>query len=429
MTNYKSYIYQSISIIFSFFNVRLMLNFLGDLDYANWILVFSVAGIIYSFDFGVGNSVRNQLARSIAKKSKVQMKSILIFRYYKLISILAVSLCALTIFFGLLAFSFGWFQKITIDVYIIVSIMIFMDLITRAHHPIFAGLQSPQTTNLSIAISQMLVTIVLFAFLIPNAEEMTDKLLIASILVFGSSVLVNGLMFVRLNKLIPIQYVISGKGVNKYLHSQTTYKMICRGLPFFIVQIQFSLLGQLPIYYIYKFFDARQVLEVSIAEKIFSPIIIVATVVMYPFWSSYTVMMRRGELSRVHGLIVRQEIIFLVIFIFGLAGCGLFYEEIIRIWLGREVESLIYAYFAILKISSVSFNSIYSYYMNGMGKLRPQMYCYGIGLLLGLPIMYFGSISNNIYICLSVAPFVLFFTGLIQRYQIFNKDLKKLRMA
>jgi hypothetical protein len=109
-----------------------------------------------------------------------------------------------------------------------------------------------------------------------------------------------------------------------------------------------------------------------------------------------------------------------------LIGCGLFYEEIIRVWLGREVESLIFAFFAILKIFSILFNSIYSYFMNGTGKLKPQIYSYCLGLLIGVPIIYYGAIAKNIYICLSVTPLVLIITAIFQRHQVYNKELLRL---
>jgi hypothetical protein len=178
-------------------------------------------------------------------------------------------------------------------------------------------------------------------------------------------------------------------------------------------------LGQIPLYFIYQIFPTELIVEMAIADKVYAPFIVVATIIMYPFWSGYTLLMHRGESGRIRKLLRRQEylsmiclpILFLSI---------VFYDELVQLWLNRTIENSIFSVFALLKVFSIFLNSIYSYFMNAVGKLRPQLYVYSIGLLVALPIIYFGSEYQNIYVCLFVTPTVLLVSALTQRHYVFN---------
>jgi len=418
MANFRSYIFQFISVFFSFLNVKLMLDFLGDEDYSTWLVIFSIAGLIYALDFGVGSSVRNQLARLIAKCGSPAAQARLVLTYYKLILIFVVGFCILAIGVGTLAYAAGWMQKLNTSTIVVLTFLILIDFVTRAHHPVFAGLQQPHSTNFALASTQALVFLGLYLLLIPNAGSVDDKLGAVATLVFVGSIAVNTLMLVRLNYVIPFFAVIRTAS-SFALRSRQGVIHLQRGLPFFLLQIEFAILGQMALYFIYANFPNELVVEMAIADKVFAPFIILATIIMYPFWSGYTLLIHRGETVRAFKLLRRQEyfsLLGLVLLIFSI----MFYDRIVMLWLDRTTETFVFAFFSALKVFSIFLNSIYSYFMNGVGKLRPQLYVYSIGLLIALPIFYIGSIYQNIYVCLSVTPIVLLVSALTQRYFVFN---------
>lgn len=423
MTNAKSYIFQLISVIFSFVNVKMTLDFLGDEGYSTWLVIFSIAGLIYALDFGIGSSVRNRLARLVAQQATPKTKAKLVFTYYQIISIIAIGFCLIAIGLGALAHQFGWMGYFGIRTIAALTVLIFADFTARAHHPVFAGLQQPHSTNFALATIQLFIFSTLFLVLIPKSDTIDPKIWTFSIVVFGGSIAINTLMLLRLNHLVPIFAVVFTSNLTaiKFRHFLIHLR---KGLPFFLVQFEFAFLGQVSLYFIYSNFPNEVVVQMAIADKVFAPFIILATILMYPFWSGYTLLMHRGEADRTLKLLQRQEYIALVCFPLLFLGI-VFYDDVVRLWLDRPVESFVFAIFAVLKVFSIFLNSIYSYFMNGVGKLRPQLCVYSIGLLAAVPILYLSSLYQNIYLSLSVTPAVFLVSAVTQRYFVFNVILTR----
>lgn len=423
MTNAKSYIFQFISVLFSFVNVKLTLDFLGDEGYSTWLVIFSIAGLIYALDFGIGSSVRNRLARLVAQQATPKTKAKLVFTYYQIISVIAIGFCLVAIGLGALAHQFGWMEYFGMRTIAALTVLIFADFTTRAHHSVFAGLQQPHSTNFALASIQLFIFLTLFLVLIPKSDAIDPKIWTFSLVVFGGSIAINTLMLLRLNHLVPIFAVVLASNVTaiKFRHFLIHLR---KGLPFFLVQFEFAFLGQVSLYFIYSNFPNEVVVQMAIADKVFAPFIILATIMMYPFWSGYTLLMHRGESDRARKLLQRQEFIALVCFPLLFLGI-LFYDDVVRLWLDRPVESFVFAIFAVLKVFSIFLNSIYSYFMNGVGKLRPQLCVYSIGLLAAVPILYLSSLYQNIYLSLSVTPTVFLVSAVTQRYFVFNVILTR----
>ena len=418
MLNIKSYLFQFISIFFSFLNVKLFVDFLGDEYYPSWLVIFSLAGLIYTLDFGIGSGVRNQLARLVAKNASPKARANVVFTYYKFIIVLALGFWLAALAVGLFARTHGWLTMMQPRLIVVMTILVFIDFVARAHHPVFAGLQNPQITNISLAITQSLIFFSVYFFLIPNGAAIINKLWAIILIVFGVSIVVNFSMLLRLNSLVPL-YVAAVPDTFLTFSPRLFEIYLKRGLPFFALQIEFLVLTQISLYFIYARFPNQLVVEMGIADKVFSPLLILATVIMYPFWSGYTLLMHRGEFSRIRRLLQRQELLLLVFF--ALLWLSLrFYDDLVSLWLNRPVHAPFFAFFAAAKVFAVFLNSIYSYFLNAIGKLAPQLYVYGIGLIVSVPLLYFFARDDNIYLSLCVAPLILMLSAVTQRRYIFN---------
>ena len=418
MANIKSYIFQLISVLLSFLNVKLTLDFLGDEGYALWLVVLSIAGLIYALDLGIGSNVRNRLARLLAQHATPKIRAKLVVIYYQIILVIAVCFCLVAVGIVAIAYQFGWIEYLSVWTIVCLTVLIFIDFVTRAHHPVFAGLQQPHSTNFALASVQLFIFLTLFLNLLPDSGTSEQKIFVFSIVVFGGSVVINTTMFLRLNHLVPL-FALAFASNLRAIRIRHLLIHLRKGLPFFLVQFEFALLGQISLYFIYAHFPNEVVVQMSIADKVFAPFIILATIIMYPFWSGYTLLMHRGEYDRCRRLLHRQENFALVCFPL-LFLCIVFYDDVVRLWLGRPIESFVFAIFAVLKVFSIFLNSIYSYFMNGVGKLRPQLCVYSVGLLASVPILYFSSLYQNIYLSLSVTPAIYLLSAATQRYFVFN---------
>lgn len=419
LTNIKSYVFQLISVSVSFLNIRLFLEYLGEDDYATWLVVFSVSGLIFALDFGVGSSVRNQLARSLAKNSKSAVKARIILNYYKLICGLGVLFFLLGLLALMSASSLGYLDATKFTFVLFSIFLICTDFVSRAHHHIFAGLQQPQLTNLSLVGVQIFIFISISILLEERIEVFESSLITTAFVAFGGSVFVNALMFFRLCALVPIlkTSIFRDSGLPAAVIN------FRRGFPFFVLQIQFAIISQIPLYFIYANFETDLVVEMAIADKVFSPFIILATVLMYPFWSTYTLLMSRKEAGRCRKYLKNQEIVAVLLLPALIAGL-LIYEDFVKVWLERDVAIIEFAIFSAIKVFAIFWNSIYSYFMNGVGILRPQVVVYATGLIIAFPLLYLASTNNNIYLCLSVTPAILAASAIYQRHIIFKSILR-----
>ena len=419
----KSYVYQMLSVGISAINVKLCLKLFGDSGYSGWVLLLSLINICYALDLGAGSAIRNALAKGFSEKNTLLSQAGMVVSYYKQVAVLALILFAIIFLIGGFKYIFGWYISFSFFEYSTVLALVFIDFILRAHHPIFAGIQQPQITNLALALSQLILYLCLQLILIPNKDQIHDKLFVFAVTTVFISILVNFIFLIWLNSVLPVIRGLLNSGV--FLNGIEGAKIINReGFSFFLMQITFTLLGQVTGYFVYAKFSPEYLVDISIAEKVFAPLIVGATILMYPFWSVYTVMWHRGEFDRIRILIRRQESLSIAgVLLLGL--CCLFYDKIILIWLEREVNNYFIPCFIALKVFAIIINSVYSYFMNGIGAVKPQIFVYSVGFLVSLVVLYLGCLYNNIYVCLSVTPLVFLSSAVIQRSCIYRKMLSE----
>ena len=419
--NLKSYIYQIISIGLSAINVKLCLNLFDDTGYSSWVLILSLINICYAFDLGAGCSIRNALAKSVSESSTVVTQARMIVLYYNKILVLAFWLFIALLLVGLINIKIGWLNSFGFYQYSTVLVLIIIDFVSRAHHPIFAGIQKPHISNLALALNQFSLYLCLQFIFVPSKIRVADKLFLLSVTMICSSILINLAFLVKLNRVVPlIRDWSNPKSLSIFSRDAGIFNE--ESFLFFLMQITFTLLGQVTGYFVFAKFSPESLVDISIAEKVFAPLIIGATILMYPFWSAYTVMWHRGEFDRIRILIKRQELLSFV-GILGLVVCCGFYDKIISIWLNREVKNYFIPCFIALKVFAIILNSVYSYFMNGIGAVKPQIAVYSLGLLASVILLFFGGLYGNIYICLSATPVVFLVSALIQRYCIFKEML------
>ena len=67
---YKGLIFKIVSLVLTFFNVSLMVNYLGESLYGSWITVSSIVTWMNAGDFGIGNGLRNEVSKSYASNNQ-----------------------------------------------------------------------------------------------------------------------------------------------------------------------------------------------------------------------------------------------------------------------------------------------------------------------------------------------------------------------
>lgn len=164
-----------------------------------------------------------------------------------------------------------------------------------------------------------------------------------------------------------------------------------KGLQFFFIQISFVLMFTANNIIVAQLFGPEKVAELSIVHKYYSIPLMGFIIVLGPFWSGFTEAFFNKDNQWVKLTIKRLFGVWLV-FMVVIWGMFFYFDEIATFWLGKNIQEtpkmvLFYAMFASIN----TFNSIFSYFLNGIGKVRVQ--------LVASVVLGFISIPMSIFLC------------------------------
>jgi O-antigen/teichoic acid export membrane protein len=161
------------------------------------------------------------------------------------------------------------------------------------------------------------------------------------------------------------------------------------GVKFFIIQIQAVFLYQANNIIIAQLFGPEQVTPYNVAFKYFSVLLMVFTIVITPFWSAFTDAWATQEIQWVKNIMRRLMILWIGLFVAGVIMliCS---PWIYTIWVGDKVKvtytmSTLVATWILIR----AWNSIFSHFLNGVGKVSLQLVIGFFVALINIPLSIF----------------------------------------
>jgi O-antigen/teichoic acid export membrane protein len=418
---------KGIGMIIMFIMVSLSIKFLGPENYGVWIVLSGIVSWAGMFDFGLSHGLRNHLAMSIAKNEYKEGQSYVSTTYFLLL-IIAIIFAVI----GTICINFFDLQPI-LNVYNIpestlksLSLIIWLLFLFQFFlKPITSILQANQIPSYArvigvfgsiVSLGSIYVfwnfynslSINTYALFVSGAPVLA--LLIASIVLFKN----------KFKKLRPTIAQIKIKNLKK---------IGGLGLHFFIIQLCLLVVYTSDNYIISYLFGPSEVTTYAIPYKYFSVLTILFTVIMSPYWSAITDAYTKNEFEWIKKTINR-----LIKILLGGVGIALimyfFSDFIFNIWVGKEivVPSSLTALMGIYSVL-MGVQTLFSYFSNGLGKIRVQMIVYIFCAVINIPLSYyFGKIlslgSKGVLlatvICLTIISSVLF----LQYTKIINNKAK-----
>ncbi|NJO25101.1 MAG: LPS biosynthesis flippase [Bacteroidia bacterium] len=179
----------------------------------------------------------------------------------------------------------------------------------------------------------------------------------------------------------------------KYVKFGYARDLMSLGLKFFIIQIAFVVVYQTDIIIIAQL-HPEQVTPYNIAFKYFSVVPMVFGIIITPFWSAFTEAYVKKDFSWIRSSI-RNLVLIWVLMLLGVTLMLFFANEVYRIWVGESIKvpfllSVILAIYIIIN----TWCTIFSIFLNGVGKLRLQFYSGILGALVNIPLAIFSGGSN-----------------------------------
>lgn len=378
--------FRGAAIICSFLLIPLSLEYLDKDYYGVWLTLISVVAWLSFMDVGIGNGLRNKLTEAIEFNNKT-LANEYVSTTYVIFSILMV---ALIIIFAIINPFINWTNLLKTDLpdtsllaltFIVVTGFC-LRLVLDLAGIIVIALHSPFKRALVDFISNFFTLILVF-FLTYSSSK--------SIIIFGFII-----SFVPVIVLAFFNYLIfrsqstvsflrpSWSKFNK-LHLKSLFNL---GLKFFVIQLAGIVVFSTDNLIITHFFSSSDVTDFNLSYKYFSIITVLFSMILMPYWSSFTSAYygKRNDWIRksLKKLIFIWIIQILICFIFIFLA-----ETIYNIWLGDKIRvSFRLNIFMAIYVTIINWNNIFVYFLNGISKIKLQLYSSVLIALINFPISY-----------------------------------------
>lgn len=383
---FASFFIRGCSIAISLFLVPLTIRYVNPTQYGIWLTLSSIIGWFGFFDIGFGNGLRNKFTEALAK-GEHELARVYVSTTYAILGIIIgvvlVLFCCINPFLNwvrILNAPSGMGRELTI-LALIVFVFFCLQFILQLITTIITANQQPAKAsffNLLGSIFSLIVIFILTKTTSGNLIYLGLALGCTPVLVLTSSSLWFYTHEYR-------KYAPSLKLVNfSYARNLMTL-----GLKFFLIQIAFVILYETSNIVITQLFGPAQVTPYNIAYKYFSVVPMVFSIVLTPFWSAFTEAYVKKDEQWIRNTIRKLQK-FWLLFLAGALLMLALSNKVYQLWVGSMVQvPFLLSACIFLYVMINAWCMIFSMFLNGVGKLKLQLYSSLFGALINIPLAIF----------------------------------------
>lgn len=374
------------TIAISLIMLPLTLKFLDQTQYGIWLTMTSVIGWCSFFDIGVGNGLRVKYAEAIAKNNYELAKTLTSTAY----AIVTLIVIALAILFFLVSFFIDWTvvfnadkslkKIITLSVFIVFFGFCFQ-FVLRLINTILSADQKVAFSDLITFISSVLSLSVIYISLKFVNGSLPYFAMILSILPVIVLTLFTIIFFTGRYK--------STRPSFKYVDFSYSKVLLSLGVKFFTIQISSLVLFSTTNIIISHLFSPAEVVPYNIANRYFSVVVMIFSLVSSPLVSAYTDAFNKNDLDWVKNVMKKSNrlgfsFIFFTLFMIIIS------PIVYKLWIGDKVI-IPWAITLLIGIYTAynTWATTYSTFINGIGKLKIAYYFGIVNSVLYIPLAIF----------------------------------------
>lgn len=377
-------IWKFFNILFIYLTVPLLLNYLGVEYYGVWATIFTILNAAYFMDFGISLGVKNKVTEALAKNDFLASRIYISTAYFS-ISIVALTMLLISIiivmYFNMQNIFNTNISESELKTTLILScILVIFSVVLNIYKSLLNAVQQSSKVELAMAIYQGLVFLQIL--LLPK--------------IINQSLILVGLIYGATNVLIAIIFSIIFFKNNKALIPSFSYfkkdkinEILGLGAHFFIIQIALIIILTTDNIIITYIIGPEATTTYSIVNKIYQPFIIVSTFIFTPLWTLYTNAYHNHDFQWIKNTFTKLNRLFLLL-VFVLIVLYFSFDWIIKFWIP---EPLIYSktlligfsFFVLIKV----YGDIYMTFINGIGRIKLQMWLFILGALINIPMSVF----------------------------------------
>lgn len=381
-----SFLIKGASIPVSLLLVPLTITYINPVQYGIWLTISAIVGWMNFFDIGLGNGLKNKLAHALALNQEEEMNKYVSTTYA------AMSLIALLFFVVVFALSFfvNWNSVLNIPasvaysirpVIVVVLLCCSIQFVMQLLNTLLTATHQPSKSSVIAFIGQLGTLIIIYVL----TRTVTGNLLILVLVLAGTPIVV---MFISSLYLFKTNLVLLSPKI-KNVDFRFAKSLINTGGIFFFIQMGALILFQTDTLIITRILGPASVTTFSISNKLFSILMMVFTIIITPFWSAFTDAYAKKDFSWIKVSIKKMRQLWLVLAIGSLA-LFLVSQTLYKFWIGKAVIvpvslSLGMAFY----VMAYMWQTLHVYLLNGVGKVRLQLYLVIASSLANIPLAIF----------------------------------------
>lgn len=380
------------ALLISFFSLPAYIRFFDNKDILGvWFTILSVLTWILSFDFGIGNGLRNKLVGALVRNDKLEARLYISSAYFVIGSLVIVFSFLATIAFKYL----DWNSIFNISTDLIsahtmnfvVRCVLYTIMLQLFFGLISSVLYAIQKSAINNLISLITSVSQLFFVLIFTSSDVETNIKILSV-VYLLCVIVPLLV----TTIIIFTTRLKGYAPSiKFLNKRASKSIMQLGGLFFLNQIMYMLITGTNSILITNFISPTSVVDYQIYYRLFSLPGMLFTLALTPLWSAITKACEEKDglwITKYFKLLHRLVLLVIVIQFLIIP----FLQPIVNIWLGGNSISITYDKSILFAIfgSIFVYQNVLSTFACGLGKIRLQLICYTLGVVFKFIFIYFG---------------------------------------
>jgi len=402
------------SVIITFLLVPLTINYINPVQYGIWLTISSMVYWINVFDIGIGNGLKNEIAYSLAIKDERNLRTY-VSTGYAVLTIIAIFI--FTTFIIVSSF-FNWNNILNIadkinynilPVLIVVVGFFCIQFVVQLIDAVLSATQQVFKSSLILFLGQLVGLIAIYILTL----YVQGSLLLLVIVMAGSSVtvLIIASLYLyntELKKFAPNFDNVDFKHIQKILNI---------GGSFFLIQIGAMILLFANNFIITRILGPEAVTIYNIPFRLFSFISMLFGIIMMPYWSAFTDAYATKDMVWIKNNMKKLRIIWLCLSLLGFV-IFIFSDFLYKVWIHDAVFIPIsLSFWMLIYVMVFTWQSLPVYFLNGIGKIRLQLFIVIAGATLNIPLAIFLGKNFGLPGIVIANTIVFLFMGTIFTYQ------------
>ena len=264
--------------------IPLMLKYLDSKEYGLWLLILSIINWIYTFDIGIGNSLRNKIAEYRVKENDIKIKEVIITSYVYLLIlslIFFIVICIVLKFININLFlNVMFIEREKLYKLIIINIgFVCINFVLSLCNNIFIGSQKTYLSALNNFFNQILILGSLYILIFLKKKSIFYLSVIYGSSISFSHIILTSYYFIKNKRYIPTIGNFCLSKINELLNI---------GGKIFLIQISGLRIFSTDNFSISYFFGTEKVAEYTIVNKYCTIPMIILNLISTPLWSQAT---------------------------------------------------------------------------------------------------------------------------------------------